>query len=414
MKNLAKILLILFIVFSFAIYINPTLLRNIVLKVTPDELRAKIKDFVLGEDFLDKYFYEINYNEKKLPELQFQSVKVNSLDVGDIVGKSVKSHFGGNYKTAFIESFNDDGLIIISNSGKIQILDDLNKKKVIEMKTNIPENIRVVGSEKKDDKNIFLSIYENNKDISECDFLTILKGNIDNTDKTINFTSIFNSEECISGGLGGELALAKNNKLFFTTSASAKFKDLAQDDNSVFGKVIEINLEDNSFRIFSKGHRNPQGLMVTKDNYLIATEHGPYGGDEVNNIIYGKNYGWPISSYGEPYSFKKEKGKFSLKKNHVFQNFEEPIFAFIPSIGISKIIEIPDGFSDKMTNNFFITSLNRKSIYRTKFDKNFEKIIFMEEIRLDGRVRDAVFIKNLNSFVFYLEDISKLVIIKSS
>ena len=67
-----------------------------------------------------------------------------------------------------------------------------------------------------------------------------------------------------------------------------------------------------------------------------------------------------------------------------------------------------------MTNNFFITSLNRKSIYRTKFDKNFEKIIFMEEIRLDGRVRDAVFIKNLNSFVFYLEDISKLVIIKSS
>ena len=79
--------------------------------------------------------------------------------------------------------------------------------------------------------------------------------------------------------------MAKNNKLFFTTSASAKFKDLAQDDNSVFGKVIEINLEDNSFRIFSKGHRNPQGLMVTKDNYLIATEHGPYGGDEVNNII---------------------------------------------------------------------------------------------------------------------------------
>ena len=71
MKNLAKILLILFIVFSFAIYINPTLLRNIVLKITPDELRAKIKDFVLGEDFLDKYFYEINYNEKNYLNYNF-------------------------------------------------------------------------------------------------------------------------------------------------------------------------------------------------------------------------------------------------------------------------------------------------------------------------------------------------------
>ena len=66
-----------------------------------------------------------------------------------------------------------------------------------------------------------------------------------------------------------------------------------------------------------------------------------------------------------------------------------------------------------MIDNYFITSLNRRSIYRVKFDQNFEKLLYSEEIRVGGRVRDIAFIREYNSFVLYLEDTEKLMVIKS-
>ena len=85
---------------------------------------------------------------------------------------------------------------------------------------------------------------------------------------------------------------------------------LAQDENSIFGKTLLIDLETKEYKIiFTKGHRNPQRLYYDKqDNIIVSTEHGPYGGDEINILKIGKNYGWPIASYGEKYP------KFDNKK----------------------------------------------------------------------------------------------------
>ena len=72
-----------------------------------------------------------------------------------------------------------------------------------------------------------------------------------------------------------------NNKegILFTTAASGTERDLAQDDNSMFGKILFLSLDSEKKIIFSKGHRNPQGLLVYKDN-ILSTEHGAYGGDK--------------------------------------------------------------------------------------------------------------------------------------
>ena len=73
------------------------------------------------------------------------------------------------------------------------------------------------------------------------------------------------------------------------------------DMKSIFGKILEIDLNTKEDTIFSSGHRNPQGLEIFLQNgnkILLSTEHGPQGGDEINNIKFNKNYGWPISSYG--------------------------------------------------------------------------------------------------------------------
>ena len=74
--------------------------------------------------------------------------------------------------------------------------------------------------------------------------------------------------------------------------------------DSINGKILKINIKDTSYEIISMGHRNPQGLYYDKqNNFLVETEHGPSGGDEINIIKLSKNleennYGWPLASYG--------------------------------------------------------------------------------------------------------------------
>ena len=102
--------------------------------------------------------------------------------------------------------------------------------------------------------------------------------------------------------------------------------------------------------LVSKGHRNVQGLFV-KENIILATEHGPRGGDEINKIIHGENYGWPIVSYGNSYLSKQLK----YLKSHKENGFREPLYAFVPSIGISELIILPNNFNTKWKNNALVT-----------------------------------------------------------
>ena len=91
-----------------------------------------------------------------------------------------------------------------------------------------------------------------------------------------------------------------------------RYRKKAQDLSSIFGKIININLDNGEYNIVSMGHRNPQGLFVDQNKIVLSTEHGPWGGDEINLIPFEKiynneilNFGWPISSYGEHYAKKK-------------------------------------------------------------------------------------------------------------
>ena len=184
----------------------------------------------------------------------------------------------------------------------------------------------------------------------------------------------------------------------------------AQDDTSHFGKVLFVNEFNNTVSIFTKGHRNPQGLFAS-EKIVLSTEHGPRGGDEINVLSEQKNYGWPISSYGNSY-YKK---KLNYKKSHEKFNFEEHIFSFVPSMGISEIISIDSKFwKDKSFDNLFlVSSLNGKSLYQIRFDKNFEKIIFLEKIFIGQRIRDLKYSKKLNGVILGLERPNKIAFIKS-
>jgi glucose/arabinose dehydrogenase len=100
---------------------------------------------------------------------------------------------------------------------------------------------------------------------------------------------------------GGRLKIGPDQKLYAATG-DAHEDEIAQDKNSLGGKILRLNLDgsipgDNPFPnsyIYSLGHRNPQGLVWDEKGQLYSSEHGPSGHDEINKIIAGHNYGWPL------------------------------------------------------------------------------------------------------------------------
>jgi len=110
---------------------------------------------------------------------------------------------------------------------------------------------------------------------------------------------------------GGRLAFLPDGSLLLTTGDGFDYREAAQDVGSGLGKVLRMNDDgsaapDNPFPgspyVYSYGHRNPQGLAVSAQGVIWLHEHGPRGGDELNRIEAGSNYGWPAITYGVDYS----------------------------------------------------------------------------------------------------------------
>ena len=187
-----------------------------------------------------------------------------------------------------------------------------------------------------------------------------------------------------------------NNEHIFLTTGPYRSRFLAQDEKSVNGKLIKINIENSNYEIISMGHRNPQGLYHDKENnFLLETEHGPKGGDEINLININNldknnipNYGWPVVSAGEHYGGKipknkKKYEKYPLYKSHSEYGFIEPLLSFVPSIGISEITKIRG-------NKYVVSSLKDHSIYFFELSEKKE-IINLKRVDVFERVRDLKF-----------------------
>ena len=185
-------------------------------------------------------------------------------------------------------------------------------------------------------------------------------------------------------GLGSS-SIHHDNKIFLSIGTpeqrSSKIRALAQDNNSMFGKILEINKTDLdkiianqesnlNLKIFTSGHRNPQGLTKINDSFF-SVEHGPKGGDELNKIIKDKNYGWPTVSYGTQY-FYDENGK-AYEISHENNQFEEPLFALVPSVGISALNTCPS----KLKNYYKKPCLLALSLYGNSLRSGKSVIIYL-------------------------------------
>jgi len=418
-----KYLIFISIIFACLIVsVNFDLLRNFARSQLSHNHKIMIKEIFFGKKYLEEinFYRKLGYNRYQIPETQFLDLEFNKISLEGL--KSFKSHydiiFDNKKKTKkfFLEDL-ENGILIASASGEFKFSTDYSFNQFKEIKTNLDElNIFQIVDISKFEKDVFVSFVIKNKN-EECVFFGIANAKI-NTENLL-FDLFYKENECTkeTNGLGGRIYpynFEGKKGFLLTTAATDKMKTKSQDLESFFGKIWFFELATKDKILFSIGHRNPQGLIVS-DDVIISTEHGAYGGDEINNIKFGKNYGFPIASYGELYQFKKQKlnkPKYELLKVHKEHKFEEPIFSFVPSIGISEIEKIPNNFSEYWVDNYLITSLNGRTIYRVKFDKNYEKIVYMEPMFLGERIRDIKYIEDKKMIVLALEDTGSIGVLK--
>lgn len=199
---------------------------------------------------------------------------------------------------------------------------------------------------------------------------------------------------------GCRLVFDGNGYLFFSIGdrgAAPNPDNNAQQLDVVAGKIHRIHddgriPQDNPFyskggsarTIWSYGNRNAQGLKIhPKTGVLWETEHGPRGGDELNIIEKGKNYGWPVVSYGINYN-----GKSFTDKTEA-PGIEPPVIQWTPSIGVAGIdFYFGDGFP-AWNGNLFVTGLAHRKVIRLEIDD--QNRVTHQEILLEnsGRLRDV-------------------------
>lgn len=313
----------------------------------------KIKSLIpifIGILIVVTYIYFINTKkiEQKYPEIE---VLAENLDTPWAID------FLPDGKMIFTERY---GKVSILDNGKITAVADINVSEISE------SGLLGIAVDPDFEKNRFVYVYythENGNRVSRF----ILNGRFEQ--EFILLDNIPNERFHD----GGRLKFGPDGKLYITTG-DATAPSSAQDINSLAGKILRTNKDgtipdDNSFHnyVYSYGHRNPQGLAwhpVSKQ--LYASEHGPTKNDEINLIVKGKNYGWPI----------EECDKTS--------GYEKPLRCF------SEFTLAPSGIAF-YNDDLYVGGLRGTQIRKFVLDKDYVTILNEEELFSEfGRIRDVV------------------------
>jgi glucose/arabinose dehydrogenase len=195
---------------------------------------------------------------------------------------------------------------------------------------------------------------------------------------------------------GSRLVFARDGNLFVTTGERNSQRDKAQDLGTHIGKIVRITPDggvpaDNPFvgregvlpEIWSYGHRNLQGAALHPETGELWThEHGPRGGDEINIARAGKNYGWPVITYGREYS------GFAIGAGTAKAGMEQPVQYWVPSIGPSGMAFHDGRRYPAWKGQLFVGALAAAQLVRLAVGRD-GTVLQEERIGIGKRVRDV-------------------------
>ncbi|MCC2679639.1 MAG: hypothetical protein K0R29_2215, partial [Pseudobdellovibrio sp.] len=266
-----------------------------------------------------------------------------------------------------------DQMIFTERSGKMKILNLITKK--VTVLSGVPKvyaegqggllDVRVFEKNK-----IYFTYAEEQKGSLSSTVLASAEvggSTLKNVKKL--FTAAPSAETAIHYGSRIEF---EGKKYLYVSSGERNERKQVQSKDTDLGKILRFTLEGPSVReMWSYGHRNPQGLAMAPDGTLWEAEMGPQGGDEINLIEKGKNYGWPDVTYGREYTGQPigQKSKAGIT---------EPVAHWAPSISPSAIGFYTGSIFPSWRGNLFVGTLSGQHLRRLKIEN--KKVTEQEEL----------------------------------
>jgi len=227
--------------------------------------------------------------------------------------------------------------------------------------------------------------------------ITLARGRWDGTSPTPGLTDVRDIFSAAQNGNASRIVFGRDGMVYMSVGVGdPPAAAAAQDPNSLAGKVLRLRDDgsvppDNPFvgrtgyrpEIYTLGHRNPLGLAVQPDTGAIwECENGPNGGDEINVLQAGKNYGWPVVSYGRFYLGPR------VSENPWKEGMEPPLVFWVPAIAISGLTFYTGDKFPNWKNNVFVGGMRQGEVPRSG---HLERIDFndkWEELHREGMLRE--------------------------
>lgn len=254
------------------------------------------------------------------------------------------------------------------------------------------------------------------KNLGKGGALTIMRAKLEGNALTNQEELIVNLPEWEGGRhFGSRIVFDKDNYLYYSNGDKGSRPDNAQELDNAHGKIHRIHddgriPEDNPFvntagavkSIWTYGNRNPQGMVYdATNNRLWAVEHGPKGGDELNLIQKGKNYGWPVITYGINYDGKP------ISDITEKEGMEQPVTYWVPSIATGGLELVTSDKYPAWKGNLMVTALAKMHIARVELDGT--KYVGEEKLFQDlGRVRQIA--ESPEGYLYAITDGSGLLV----
>lgn len=323
----------------------------------------------------------------------------------------------------------DGQLLVTEKAGQLRLIDN-NGKVSAPIKEGLPD-VNTTGQgglldvvldpDFKQNKMIYFSYAKLEQDNNESR-TAVAKAQLDNH-KLSHVKQIWQQAQSKKAGYhyGSRLVFDQTGHLFVTLGDRNYGKDEVQDLSTHFGKVVRIDTDgkpatDNPFLnqanalpdIFSYGHRNIQGAFLHPETgELWGNEHGPRGGDEINLIKAGNNYGWPIITYGINYNGTPITDKRSMP------GMEQPVHYWDPSIATSGMLIYTGDAFPNWQGDLFTGALKLMHLNRIKLNDN-HMVVAEERLLKKQKQRIRAIEQGPDGFIYVATDNSAGQILKIS